>query len=91
MERQTAGRNVRETAREILQYLVSNPQAEDTLEGIARWWLERHRIERTVDEVAASLALLLSRGLVVEQRERTRLACYRMNSGKEKEIERFLR
>lgn len=87
----TESRDTQETAREILRYLLSHPDAGDTLEGIARWWLERRRIERTVDEVGESLELLLARGLIVERRERTRLACYRMNIGKRTEIADFLK
>ncbi len=83
-------RKTQETAREILRYLVDHPRAEDTLEGIARWWLERGRIERTVDEVAGSLELLMARDLIQERRERTRLARYRMNAQKRGEITMFL-
>ncbi|MFQ5520188.1 MAG: hypothetical protein ACE5FK_02220 [Candidatus Methylomirabilia bacterium] len=80
-----------EMARDILRYLVRHPEAEDTLEGITRWWLERERIERTVDEVHESLQLLVTRGLLMEQRGRARPACYRMNRAKGREIEEFLK
>jgi hypothetical protein len=80
-----------ETAREILQYLTNNPHAGDTLEGIARWWLERTRIERTVDEVRESLEILLDRGLIVARRGRVGPACYRMNRAKRRAITQFLK
>lgn len=88
--RRTDGRKTQETAREILRYLVDHPEAEDTLEGIARWWLERRRIDRTVDEVGESLELLLARGMVQVRLEKTRLARYRMNADKQKQIATFL-
>lgn len=90
MARRTEGQKTQETAREILGYLISHPDAEDTLEGIARWWLERGRIERTIAEVGDSLEDLLARGLILERRERTKLACYRMNPAKRTEVAKFL-
>ncbi len=91
MARQKDDGKTKETAKEILRYLLHHPEAEDTLEGIARWWLERGRITRTVDEVGESLELLLARGLIQERRERTRLARYCMNVEKRGEITLFLR
>ncbi len=87
----TDGQKVQETAKEILRYLVDRPQAEDTLEGIARWWLERRRIDQTVDEVGESLDLLVARGMVEVRLEKTRLARYRMNTDKQKQIATFLK
>ena len=84
------GQKVQETAKEILRYLVDHPEAEDTLEGIARWWLERRRIDQTVDEVGESLDLLVARGMVEVRLEKTRLARYRMNGAKRKQIATFL-
>jgi hypothetical protein len=34
-----AGENLRIVAYRILEYLVENPDAQDTVEGIVRWWL----------------------------------------------------
>lgn len=86
-----ARRTVEETARQILRYLTRQPEAEDTLEGIARWWLQRERIERTVDEVGQSLQLLLSHDLIVEERGMGRNASYRMNPAKRREIGKYIR
>jgi hypothetical protein len=90
VETRDEDRRKEETTREILRYLLSNPDAEDTLEGIARWWLERSRIERTVREVRESLEILLKCGLVETSRGKTRPACYRMNRDKQSEIALFL-
>lgn len=84
------GRKREETAREILQYLVSNPDAEDTLEGIASWWLERRRIELTINEVRDSLEMLLNSDLILARRQRPKAPCYRMNPAKRTEIARLL-
>lgn len=91
MGTRTDGRKAQETAKEILRYLVDHPEAEDTLEGIARWWLERRRIDQTVDEVGESLDLLVARGMVEVRLEKTRLARYRMNGDKRKQIATFLK
>jgi len=48
----------------ILDYLQKNPDAGDTLEGIARWWLEPARIESSVDEVADALESLIQKGII---------------------------
>lgn len=50
--------------RMILAYLRKNPDAEDTLEGIAKWWLEMEKIESSVDNVASALESLAQRGLI---------------------------
>ena len=83
-------RDISEIAREILRYFVVHPAAKDTLEGIARWWLERERIERTVEEVAESLHLLLACGFIIEKEGRAARLYYQMNPAKRKEIAEFL-
>jgi hypothetical protein len=57
---------VRRIAAEILRYLDTHPNAKDTLDGIAEWWLEPPRVERGVVERA--LALLLSHDAIIETR-----------------------
>ena len=53
-------------ARQILSYFVRNPQAADSLEGIARWRLLQERIHRTVQETGAALSWLVSEGYLRE-------------------------
>jgi len=83
-------RTRREVACQILGYLRKHPAAKDTLEGIAGWWLERQRVERTVDEVAESLRLLVGRGLIMGRREGAGRLWYQVNPAKWIEIEGFL-
>ncbi len=71
-----------EVVREILQYLVNHPAAKDTLAGIARWWLDRQHVERSVEEVAHSVRLLVSRGLILERRRKTGSPYYQVNPAK---------
>ncbi len=56
-----------EVARIILNYLSKNPDAGDTLEGISRWWLNREKIDVTVDEIAGVLEALIKEGLIEKQ------------------------
>ena len=58
----------RETARAILRYFVRHPEAKDTAEGIAQWWLEAERSKRATVERA--LAWLLSQGVILERRRK---------------------
>lgn len=91
MDEQRLAQSARpEITREILRYLMTNPGAKDTLEGIARWWLERNRVERTVDDVARSLHLLVTQGLIIRRQARAALPYYLANPVKRREITEFL-
>lgn len=48
----------------ILNYLRMRYDAGDSLEGIARWWLELESVEQSVDEVAQALESLVRKGLL---------------------------
>jgi hypothetical protein len=50
-------------ARELESYVASHPSAADTLECIARWWLEGAE-QPSLRRVEAALDLLASRGIV---------------------------
>jgi hypothetical protein len=45
-------------------YLTTHPDAADSAEGVARWWLPSMNIVASVPEVEAALEQLLTRGLV---------------------------
>lgn len=49
---------------EILSYLRAHPQAADTVDGIAQWWLPRQRQEEAGIRAQHALDLLVARGLV---------------------------
>ena len=68
-----------EVARAILQYLHEHPDATDTLEGIAQWWLTREGTERKVKEVESGVAILLDQGLMLEVRRDGLMPYYRLN------------
>jgi hypothetical protein len=54
-------------ASEILSYLLKNPDAGDTLEGIARFWTSRQRINLMVVDVQDALKGLVDEGIVRER------------------------
>ncbi len=49
---------------EILAYLSEHPDAADTPEGIAVWWMKRQRYEASVNLVTLALDELERRGSV---------------------------
>lgn len=51
---------------EILCYLEHYPEAKDTVEGIAQWWLRGEGSERSRKDVERAVILLLSQGLILE-------------------------
>ena len=53
-----------ELAAAVLQYLTEHPQAMDTLEGIAEWWIARQQIRVEVNTLARVLQRLTERGLL---------------------------
>jgi len=76
-------------AQDILKYLASHPDAQDTLEGIA--WLPQRRTAQTVRRVRGVLQELVSLGLVVCKRLPDGRACYRFNRRKALAVTRSAR
>src|SRR5512147_1589438 len=53
-----------EIQREILAHLAAHPDGEDTLEGIAEWWLLERQVEHRLHEVRKALEGLVAEGLL---------------------------
>jgi hypothetical protein len=51
-------------AARVFRYLQQHPDASDTLEGVAKWWLESERVNYTVDMVAEALDEMIGQGLL---------------------------
>jgi len=58
--------NDEEMAQAILAYLAEHPQAMDSVEGIAQWWIMRQQIRVNVKTLARVLRGLAERGLLEE-------------------------
>jgi hypothetical protein len=56
-------------ARLILSYLEEHPQASDTLEGIAEWWIMRQQIRVEIECLKKVLQDLAERGLLIASGE----------------------
>jgi hypothetical protein len=81
----------RPLADEVLAYLLRHPQAQDTMEGIAEWWLLEQRIRHAVAEVEVALSELVRRDFLVARQCRDGRTYYGLNRDKEREIRRHLR
>jgi hypothetical protein len=75
-----------EIARDILEYLARNPDAQDTIAGILEWWLLEQQIKHRSDKVKAALTDLVTSGLVVEVVGKDSQTHYRINVERAKEI-----
>ena len=78
-------------ARAILRYLDSHPEAKDTLDGIAGWWIQREWCDRLLGDVERALALLLSSDLVLETRRQGIPPYYQLNPQQRDAIVRILK
>jgi len=74
-----------ETSHKILAYLMDNPEAQDTLEGIVAWWLLQQDIKRNVELVRKAVDGLLYKGFVLE-RQRANRKYYQVNRERLSEI-----
>jgi len=82
---QTNDRKV-ELAHEILQYLIDNPRAQDTVEGITTWWLLVRTIKHQTVLVREALAMLVAEGLVIAHEGSDSRTYYKLNLRRRKKI-----
>jgi hypothetical protein len=65
----------------ILGYLESHPEASDTEEHIARWWLAEQQVEPRQDQTGRALAWLDRNGFIERLELPDRRALYRLRRG----------
>ena len=75
---------------EILAYLIENPMAQDTLEGIVEWWLLEREIKFETARVKEALSDLVARGLVIEHKGMDLQINYRINQKKYEGIKKLV-
>ena len=75
----------------VLQYLMSNPGAKDTLEGIRKWWIATRRQEPRSDELQAVLDEFMQKGWVVRFKPTGSKHVYGLNKDRLQEIQEALR
>lgn len=78
-------------AHEILQYLIANPNAQDTVEGITTWWLLVRTIQNQTALVKEALAMLVADGLVIAHEGSDSRTYYKLNLKRRKKILSLLR
>jgi len=74
--------SVTNISRSILAYLVRNPQAEDTVEGVVQWWLLDQTITHETNAVRQALADLTAKGLLIQEVGKDARIHYRINSAR---------
>jgi DNA-binding MarR family transcriptional regulator len=72
-------------AREVLKYLSGNPDAADSLEGIAGWR------RQSIADTGMVLDEMVRQGFVVSQQKSDGKILYHLNSQKREQIRQFLR
>lgn len=73
-------------AKMILSYLIKNPEAKDTVQGIAKWWLLNEKIDQTLNNILNAMNFLTIQNLVHENNLRNECISYQIN---EDEIDRI--
>ena len=74
---------------EVLQYLIENPHAQDTVDGIAQWWISEQTIRKGKDLVEKALETLVAENLVIARKGRGTQTRYKINDQRREEIETF--
>ena len=75
-----------ESSHKILAYLMDNPDAQDTLEGIVDWWLLQQDIKQNVALVRKSVDGLIQKGFLLERQGIDRTKYYQLNRDRLAEI-----
>jgi hypothetical protein len=79
-------RTTQRAANKILRYLMDNPKAKDTLEGIVNWWLLQQDIKQSVSLIRKAVDGLIHKGFLLERRSNDRTKYYQLNREKLPEI-----
>ncbi len=79
-----------ELVEDVLRYFTRNPNAADTVEGLARWRLVDEVIHSNLKQVASAVAWLVSQGMLVEESTSPQTKVVRLNEQQLGQIERFL-
>jgi hypothetical protein len=77
-------------SREILEYLLQNPRAQDTMDGILQWWLLEHYIKHNVALVRDAISFLIRKNLVLVRQGRDMQTYFRINQDRYQEIFAFI-
>jgi len=79
-----------QVARAILDYFQKHPDAQDTLSGIAQWWLTDEQVKARTVTIQSALDDLIAKGFVLAQKGTDSQIRYRMNEQRFDDIEALL-
>lgn len=79
-----------EIAHEILAYLVSHPEASDTIDGIVQWWFLEQAIKIHMSMLQEILEELVLQGLLIERKGNNLHPSYKINKDRYPEIKEIL-
>lgn len=75
---------------EVLRYLISHPEAKDTVQGIKRWWLGSSILTPIDSEVEEALAFIAREGFLEERSVTPQQRVFAAKAGSLKPARRFL-
>ena len=75
-------------ARAVLMYLRKFPEAQDTLDGIAEWWLPYQKIRSHPTILKATLNELVAKGFMLQYKGKDSQIHYRMNRRRSRQAPR---
>ena len=78
-------------SRDILKYFLRNPQAADTLEGVANWRLLDEVIYYVVKDTSEALEWLVSQGYLVKDSSIGSNDIFQLNPQKRKDALQFIK
>jgi hypothetical protein len=67
---------VKRALEEIVRYMISRPDAKDTVKGIHDWWLPVNRDDCSLDEVKQAVETLVHWGWLTEHRLAEQIVVY---------------
>lgn len=74
----------------ILRYFARNPDAADTVEGVARWRLLDERIRSCIEQVTRAMKWLSAQGLLLQDELPGSRSTFRLNKQAKQRIESLL-
>ena len=75
----------------VLHYLIKNPDAKDTIDGVRRWWLPEGYREQRQEELEETLDFLASKHWLTIRMTSQQKKIYGLNKDHLQEIRDFLR
>lgn len=79
-----------ETAPDVLSYFLRNPDAADSLEGVARWRLLEEALHRSLAQVERAVRWLVEQGFLVRDERAGAGTLYRLNLARRDDARRLL-